>query len=151
MVTLRPAARDDVEFLFAALRASLRSYVEQTWGSWDDAEQRALFVDTIDLATHQVIEADGRAVGCLSVEEYVDRVALNRIFLLPDVQRRGIGTELVRGLLARAHAQGLPVVLTVQKVNRQARALYERLGFAVVTETATHYSMEAAPPELRSQ
>ena len=144
-VTLRPATRDDVEFLFAALRAALRSYVEQTWGSWDDAEQRALFVDTIDLATHQVIEVDGRAVGCLSVEEHVDRIVLHRIFLLPEAQRHGVGSALVRSLLAHAHAQRRPVVLTVQRVNRDARALYERLGFAVVTETSTHYGMEAAP------
>ena len=146
-VTLRPATREDVEFLFSALRASLRSYVEQTFGTWDDAHQRALFVDTIDLATHQVIEVDGRDAGCLAVEEFVDRVALNRIYLLPEAQRKGVGTALIHALIARSHARGLPVVLSVQKVNVAARALYEGLGFAVVTETSTHYGMEAAPPE----
>ena len=149
-MTLRPATRDDVEFLFAALRASLRRYVEQTLGSWDDTHQRELFVATIDLATHQVIEVDGRAVGCLSVEEYIDRVALNRIFLLPEAQRRGVGTELICAVRDRAHARGLPLVLSVQRVN-PARALYERLGFAVVSETSTHFGMEAAPPEAPAQ
>ena len=147
----RPATRDDVEFLFSALRAALRGYVEQTYGGWEDAHQRALFVDTIDLATHQVIEVDGRDAGCLAVEEFVDRIALNRIFLLPEAQGRGTGTALIQSLLARAHARNLPVVLSVQKVNHAARALYERLGFAIVTETSTHYGMEAAPPDDRTQ
>lgn len=144
--TLRPATRDDVEFLFATLRAAIGPYVE----SWDDAEQRDLFVGTIDLATHQVIEVDGRAVGCLSVEEFIDRVALNRIFLLPDAQRRGVGTQLIGAVRDRAHARGLPLVLSVQRGN-PAQALYERLGFAVVSETSTHFGMEAAPPEPRAQ
>ena len=108
------------------------------------------FVEAIDLGTHQVIEVDGRAAGCLSVEEFVDRVALNRIFLLPDVQRRGVGTELICAVRDRAHARGLPLVLTVQRVN-PARALYERLGFAVVSETSTHLGMEAAAPDESAQ
>jgi GNAT superfamily N-acetyltransferase len=145
-VMLRPATRDDVDFLFATLRAAIGPYFE----SWDDAEQRDLFVGTIDLATHQVIEVDDRAVGCLSVEEYIDRVALNRIFLLPEAQRRGVGTELICAIRDRAHARGLPLVLSVQRVN-PARALYERLGFAVVSETSTHFGMEAAPPEASAQ
>lgn len=149
-VALRPATRDDVEFLFTTLRAAIGSYVEATWGGWDDAYQRELFVGTIDLATHQVIEVEGRAVGCLSVEEFIDRVALNRIFLMPEAQRRGVGTALVCAVRDRAHARGLPLVLTVQRVN-PARALYERLGFAVVSETSTHYGMEAAPPEQPAQ
>lgn len=149
-VALRPATRDDVEFLFTTLRAAIGSYVEATWGGWDDAYQRELFVGTIDLATHQVIEVEGRAVGCLSVEEFIDRVALNRIFLMPEAQRRGVGTALVCAVRDRAHARGLPLVLTVQRVN-PARALYERLGFAVVSETSTHYGMEAAPPEQPTQ
>jgi ribosomal protein S18 acetylase RimI-like enzyme len=150
-IALRPATRDDVEFLFAALRDSMRDYVEQTYGSWDDAHQRALFVDTIDLATHQVIEVDGRDIGCIAVEEFVDRIALNRIFLMPGAQRRGVGSTLVQELVGRAHARGLPVVLSVQKVNQAARALYQRLGFTVVTETSTHYGMEAAAPEEPGQ
>ena len=35
-VTLRPAAEGDAEFAFAALRASMRSYVSATWGVWDE-------------------------------------------------------------------------------------------------------------------
>jgi ribosomal protein S18 acetylase RimI-like enzyme len=150
-VTLRPAARSDVEFLYSALRASLRDYVEATDGGWDDAHQRALFVDTIDLSIHQVIEIDGRDAGCLAVEEFVDRIALNRIFLLPEAQGRGVGTAMIQTLNAGAHARGLPVVLSVQKVNTAARALYQRLGFAVVTETSTHYGMEAAMPDGASR
>jgi hypothetical protein len=40
-LTLRVAAREDLEFLFSLLRVSLGPYVEQTFGPWQDEEQRA--------------------------------------------------------------------------------------------------------------
>ncbi len=131
---LRPATRDDVAFLTGMLRAAIG----------------AAFVGEIDLATHQVVEVEGRAIGCLAVEEFVDRFALDRIYLLPAAQRRGIGTALICAVRDRAHARGLPLVLSVQRENA-ARALYQRLGFVVVSETSTHFGMEAAPPESRAQ
>ena len=145
MSTLRPASGDDVEFAFSALRASMRSYIEATWGMWDEPWQRQRFFESFVPATHQIIvDESGRSIGCLAVEEHPDHVFLARIFLLPEAQGRGIGTRLVRTLLDSAHRRGLPVALTILKVN-PARRLYERLGFAVVGETETHFRMEAKP------
>lgn len=140
-ITLRDAAADDVEFLFSLLRASLGPYVVQTFGPWDDAEQRTRFLETTDPATHRIVEQDGRPVGCLAVRRLPDEVRLNRVLLLPEVQNRGIGTQLVREVVAKARAAGLPVRLRVFRVN-PARRLYERLGFVATGETDTHVLME---------
>lgn len=113
MISLRPASEADAEFIFSALRASMRPYVEATWGTWDERWQR-------------------------------DHVCLARVFLLPRAQGRGIGSMLIRQVCEAAHRRGLPVVLTILKVN-PARRLYERLGFTVVGETATHLRMESRP------
>ncbi|MCI0636496.1 MAG: GNAT family N-acetyltransferase [Actinobacteria bacterium] len=142
-IALRVAANEDLEFLFALLRASLGPYVEQTFGPWDDEDQRARFFASTDPATHRVIELDGRPVGCLAVRWLADEVRLDRIFLLPAHQSRGIGTHLVREVVAQACAAGLPVRLRVFRVN-PARRLYERLGFATTGETETHVLMEHA-------
>ncbi len=147
MVTLRPATEDDLEFAFAALRAAMRTYVEATWGPWDETWQHRLFADTFVPATHQIIEQSGRAVGCLAVEDKPDHVFLARIFLLPEAQGQGIGTGLVGRICESANRRGLPVVLTILKVN-PARRLYERLGFTVVSATETHFRMECPPRPL---
>jgi GNAT superfamily N-acetyltransferase len=144
-VATRPATRDDLEFAFATLRASMRDYVEATWGAWDDAHQRALFAPTFDLRTHRVIRDGDRDVGILAVEEHVDRVHLGRIFLAPSAQRHGLGGRLVGALLAWSSARGLPVVLTVLRTNPAATRFYERLGFRAVGETSTHLHFEATP------
>ena len=142
-ITLRDAASDDLEFLFSLLRVALGPYVVQTFGPWDDAEQRARFFAATDPAMHRIVEQDGRPVGCLAVRRLPDEVRLNRVLLLPEVQSRGIGTQLVREVLAQARAAGLPVRLRVFRVN-PARRLYERLGFVVTAETDTHFLMEHA-------
>lgn len=63
--------------------------------------------------------------------------------LLPEFQGRGIGTKLIQAVMGEAAGLGLPLRLQVLKANR-ARRLYERLGFHVYAETATHLQMSRA-------
>jgi GNAT superfamily N-acetyltransferase len=140
-ISLRVAGPEDVEFLFSVLQAALGPYVEQTYGAWDEAEQHARFLAGIRPETHQVVELAGQPVGCLAVDWLPDHVNLKRVFLLPAIQGRGIGTHLVRQVLARARAANLPVRLRVFKVN-PARRLWQRLGFDVIGETEVHWLME---------
>jgi D-alanyl-D-alanine carboxypeptidase len=143
-ITLRVARSEDLGFLFSLLKVALGPYIEQTYGAWQEAEQHKQFMARTRPETHQVVELAGRAVGCLAVEWLPDRVKLNRIFLLPAVQRRGIGAQLVRHVLEQARASHLPVSLRVLKVN-PAQRLWRRLGFTVVGETETHWLMELPP------
>lgn len=76
-----------------------------------------------------------------------DRVWLARIAIVPVSQRRGIGTTILRSVLAQAASQGLPVMLQVLKVN-PAWQLYERLGFVITGETETHYLMSTGTGPL---
>lgn len=147
-VELRPASRADLALAFEALRAAMRDYVEATWGAWDDEQQRAQFAPSFDLRTHRIVRCEGEDAGVLAVAARVHCLALERIFLLPRWQRRGLGTAIVRALLASAHARRLPVELTVLRANRRARAFYERLGFRVAGETRTHFHLEAEPASL---
>lgn len=144
-ITLRPATQDDAEFLFALLRAALGPYVEETYGPWDEDDQRARFFASDPTGTHEIVEADGRRIGCLDVRRLDDQVKLNRVFLLPEYQNRGIGSRLISDVLAEADTAGLPVRLRVFKVN-PAQRLYRRLGFAVTDDTGTHLVMERTGP-----
>lgn len=142
-ITLRVAQAEDLEFLFSLLKVAFGPYVEQTYGAWHEAEQHARFISGTRPETHQVVELAGQPVGCLAVEWLPDHVELNRVFPLPGFQGRGIGTQLVRQVLAQAQAARLPVRLRVFKVN-PAQRLWQRLGFAVVGETEAHWLMEHA-------
>jgi ribosomal protein S18 acetylase RimI-like enzyme len=139
MITLRPAQEDDYAFLWELHRTAMRPYVEATWG-WDEAWQADYFRAHVAFSRCQIIQSAGVEVGALVVETQSDRVFLDLIEIFPAYQRAGIGTAVIRQVLAQATQQGLPVALQVLKVN-PARVLYERLGFVVTEETATHYLM----------
>ncbi|WP_246278840.1 GNAT family N-acetyltransferase [Phytohabitans rumicis] len=139
MVELRPATPADSEFCFALRQVALRPYVEATWG-WDEAAQRGFHERRFDPAATQIVTVDGRDVGRLVVERGPDETVLGLIELLPAYQGRGIGTALIRDLIA----EGRPVALEVLAVNRKAYALYERLGFRETgrDETKVHMRIE---------
>ncbi len=139
--TFRPARDTDAEWLFTLRRATMRDYVEQMFGPWDDDTQRRRFQQAGELNNIRIIVVGRREVGLLHVERERFAVFLANIHILPEYQNRGLGTTVIRSVQAGGQAAELPVRLQVLKVNRKARRLYERLGFVLRGETDTHFRM----------
>ncbi|HET6444610.1 MAG TPA: GNAT family N-acetyltransferase [candidate division Zixibacteria bacterium] len=139
--SLRQATNADYDFLYHLKTTCLKEYVAATWG-WDEEYQQGRFAEFFDPAATQVVVVDGRDVGQLSVEDKGEELFLAGIYLLPDWQNRGLGTEIIQSLLSAAEASGQWVSLQVLRVN-PARSLYERLGFRVLAETDTHLIMHS--------
>jgi ribosomal protein S18 acetylase RimI-like enzyme len=143
--TLRAASNDDRDFAFELNRVTMREYVEATWG-WDDAEQEALFDEHFDPADCEIVRVGQTDIGLLAVQEHDDELHLAGIYLLPEWQSRGIGSSIVRSVLARGAASAKPVLLRVLHSNPRAEALYERLGFTRFRTIETHAYLRADPP-----
>jgi GNAT superfamily N-acetyltransferase len=84
------------------------------------------------------IEVGGRDAGYISVEDrrtcwYIDAFAI-----LPNYQKRGVGSAALRSVLAAAPK---PVRLSVLRTNR-ARTLYLRTGFRVIGQDRLRELME---------
>jgi ribosomal protein S18 acetylase RimI-like enzyme len=140
IVELRLAGEADLDFLFNLARDALGPYVEEIWG-WRDEEQRPIQHAWAERAAVQVIQADGEPIGCLAITPHADHVFVDRIALLPQWQRQGIGTELLLGIMQDAAEQGLFVRLSVLD-NNPAQELYARLGFRVTTREPHKVRME---------
>jgi ribosomal protein S18 acetylase RimI-like enzyme len=140
-LTLRKATIADSEFAFQTKKAALGRYIEQVWG-WDEEEQRRLHEDRFARRDYQVIRSKHTDVGILVSERLPDHVAVYQLFVLPEHQGKGIGTECMERILAEAAGAGLPVRLDVLKVNQQALRFYRSLGFRSVGGTETHIRME---------
>jgi len=139
-ITFRSAAIGDGEWLFALKRATMRDSIAAVYG-WDDEVQRRMFEEKFEPGKIRIIQVDGRDGGLLDVRERDDHVFLGRIEVMPVFQRQGIGAAVIQSVVAEAKKKHLPVLLQVLKPN-PARALYERLGFFVYEETATHFKMK---------
>jgi ribosomal protein S18 acetylase RimI-like enzyme len=110
---------------------------------WPAITLRQRFRSEIDVATCHVISIDGRRAGYISIEDrdsfwYIDAIAISRRH-----QGQGIGTLVLRDVLAEAGSR--PVRLNVLHVNR-ARSLYERLGFRVIRRDEQRQIMEWRAP-----
>jgi GNAT superfamily N-acetyltransferase len=141
---LRPATSVDRDFLFELHRATMRPYIEAIFG-WDDATQAELFDESFTPADCQIIQVSGEDAGVLEVAETAEEIWLTLIEIDPRWQGAGIGTSVVRSLLRRGAETGRPVGLRVLRTNTPARALYERLGFAVFRETDERIFLRAEP------
>jgi ribosomal protein S18 acetylase RimI-like enzyme len=78
-------------------------------------------------------------------------IRLVDIAFLPEFRSGGLGTSILRDLLAEGEAAGKPVTIHVEVYNPAMR-LYERLGFRSVEERGPYRLMEwrAASPQLNT-
>jgi len=139
----RSATEADYGFLWAVHQATMKEHIERTSG-WDDREQETWFRGRFDSAEMQVVLYNEERVGSISVDREPERITLTGIEIAPQYQRRGIGTWLVKRLLAEADAARIPVELRVLKGN-PAKRLYERLGFVQVGEIEMLDAMRRNP------
>jgi RimJ/RimL family protein N-acetyltransferase len=95
-------------------------------------------------ARFEVIELEGRPIGRLYVDRRPDELLIVDIALVPGHRGAGIGTGILRALLAEAAASGRPVRVHVEQ-NNPARRLYGRLGFVRVADHGVYQLMECPP------
>jgi ribosomal protein S18 acetylase RimI-like enzyme len=138
-LTLRPATELDREFLRALHHACYRSWVEPIWG-WDQADQDRRFDRAFGVAGRVIVEFDAEPIGTLKTSRIGGSLSVDDIEVAPQHQSRGMGSRLLRGVLAEADRESIPVRLQVLRTN-PARRLYERLGFTVERETDSHVLM----------
>ena len=150
---LRPVADRDRAFL-VELYASVRE-PELAHVPWDDnlkrafvehqfAAQDAHYREHYPGATLDVVEVDGEPAGRLYVHRGPSDIRIMDIALVPAYRGRGIGTTLLRGLIAEAEGSRRKLSIHVE-VNNPARRLYERLGFRPAGEHGVYVLMERPP------
>lgn len=153
MLSLRPATAADEPFLRAVHASTL--VAELAALSHDARAAQALARMQFDLqerayrtarpaALFAVVLIDGEPAGRLYVERSPAEIGVLDIALLPEHRGRGIGTELLLGLIGEARESGRRVTLSVLRSN-PARALYERLGFTVTGSDEVRVRMQWRP------
>jgi ribosomal protein S18 acetylase RimI-like enzyme len=147
----QPATFTDAEGREIALRAfegdpEERAALEEMYCDFDPADRaqgippvgeeavERWLVDLLGDGSLNVVAWDGdRAVGHATLVADRHEGYELAIFVAEAHQGAGIGTRLIRHLLGHGAANGVEDVwLTVERWNRPAVALYERVGFEVV-------------------
>jgi ribosomal protein S18 acetylase RimI-like enzyme len=151
---LRPATDADREFLLAVYGAVREAELSQV--QWPEGAKEAFVAQQFDAqdryyreyyanATFDVIEVDGRPAGRLYVDRWPAEIRIVDIALAAEFRGGGVGTALLRELIAEAETSGRSLTIHVEQGN-PARRLYERLGFVPVAERGHNTLMSAGPP-----
>ena len=151
-ITLRDALEEDEAFLrevYACTRAQEMALVP-----WND-EQRAAFLRMQFDGQHsyyhgQFPDADYKII--LENTEPIGRIYVHRteeirvldITILPAYRNRGLGSELIRELLAEGSRAGKSVSIWVERFN-PSRNLFDRLGFSQIQEDGYNLLLECGP------
>ena len=145
-IRLRPATYEDSDFAYGVMKSALGEYIEQTYG-WDEAKQREIHNRRFRPSATWIVVYGGSDIGLLAVDRHPDHIHVRQLFIVPEAQGNGIGSQLMREIRSESDCCCLPVRLRVLKVNHRARDFYIRHEFSVVGETDTHYQMEYCPQE----
>jgi ribosomal protein S18 acetylase RimI-like enzyme len=140
-IYVREARPADVDFARALYFQTMRGMIDPLFG-WDQRRQEESFAGWFHVEEAAIIVADGREVGWLQTRTNEREVFLASHYLRPDMQRRGIGTYILRKLIADSAQRSKTVTLAVMKINPAVR-LYQRLGFRVTHEDLYKFYMRS--------
>ena len=149
-ITLRPIEPGDEAFLYRVYASTREPEMAMT--NWTD-EQKEAFLRMQFTAQHSyyqeyypeaaflVVMLDGEPVGRFYVARWANEVRGIDIAILPEYRNAGIGTAILKDLMAEADMSGKPLTMHVEQFNPAIR-WYERLGFTRKGERGVYYLME---------
>ncbi len=149
-LAFRSISDADRDFLLRVY-ASTRAQEKELFG-WKDKEwqnflrlqfsiQHKYYQEQFSDAAYNIIVLNNEPVGRLYVDRRKDEVHIIDIALLPEFRNRGIGSKILKDLIAEAEEENIPVRIYVEHFNPALR-LYERLGFTQIDDTGVYFLME---------
>ena len=129
-MTVRPAAKEDIPAIAAMEGATFRSGASEPF-----------LASLIDGAGAVLAAAEGGALlGYAWYQLVLDEGYVGNVAVAESCRRQGVGTALVRAMLADAGERGAAfLTLEVRESNAAARRLYERCGFETVGVRRNYY------------
>ncbi len=148
---LRPVTPQDDEFLvslYATTRADELNQVQWAEGQkeqfvrWQFDMQRREYQARYPDAEYDVILIDELGAGRIWIGEDEEQIRLLDIAILTGFRNRGLGTLLLKRLIAEAKLAGKPLRHMVFVLNNDAHRFYERLGFVIIEDLGAYKHME---------
>lgn len=134
----RLASKEDLDGVLAIEDASFNNPTTREWYEEELKRPEVCFVYVLRTPEHPV------AAFC-AFWLVVDQAHINNLAVRPELRGRGLGTQLLEGIIAEvAHLGGKELTLEVRQSNDPARRLYTRAGF---TQEGVRKNYYTAPVE----
>lgn len=126
------AGEADFEPLLAIRIEVMREHLERVF-RYKPSRARRIFRQHFDEPGLRLILVNDRRAGCVAFRVGPEEIRLDSFYLTARHHNRGLGTRILKVLLAEADTLGLPVRLEVLR-GSPADRFYERHGFAKLSE-----------------
>lgn len=126
---LRPAKSDDFEFAWKTYLEAVKPYITpHLRRKWVDDEEKQRFAKIWRVEKSSIIMLGDKRIGWLAFDEAGDEIVVENGYIVPDYQRRGIGSGILSELVKSWTAKRKTVSLSILK-NAPHLPFFERLGF----------------------
>ena len=98
----REARESDFDFLYHLMKLSMKEYVVAAWGSWDEAFQMNYFLKKFNPGKNKIIVIHDTDAGAIMITEDSNNIKVDRFFLMPEFQGKGIGSRIMYALIEEA-------------------------------------------------
>ena len=112
--------------------------------------QKSFYDEHFSNASFDFLMLGDEVIGRLFVEIREDEIRLIDIALLPAFRGRGIGHQVLSGILADGESSRRVVRIHVEQ-NNPAMSLYLRLGFKQIETKGVYHLMEWSPANREDQ
>lgn len=134
------ASRQDRDFAFEAKRAAMGPHIRKMW-DWEEAYQRAVHDRNYAAKPFFAIKKSGKDIGTLSFQAGTRYVRFGEFYILPEFQRRGMGSMILSHCIALADRMKMPMRLEYLHWN-PVGSLYSRQGFREIGRSEIHVFLE---------
>jgi len=138
LLSYRKANDDDLAFLLQLRKASMGKHLAAAGLLLSDQQHLERIKEHFN--DSQLILINHKPIGLLQLAIMPDRIHIRQFQILPKFQGKGVGTQVLNLLIAKALQRHLPITLNVLLANR-AKRLYQRVGFKVSAQNDIEYQM----------
>jgi len=149
-ICFRPITEEDVDFLYHVYASTRQAEMSAT--GWSEAQveaflkmqfrlQHTQYIQNYSNASFDIILIDGIPAGRLYVDQKDNTMRIIDITLLPEFRGKGVGSRIMKKLVAQADAKGLVMSLHVE-MNNPVLPFYKSLGFEERELRGIYYYME---------
>lgn len=158
-ITLRPATQQDEDFLYNLYKLSRVDEFSMTGIGelqfemlmrMQYAARKMTYENNYPVSGHNIVIVDGAEAGQIWVFSDATQYRLIDIAIAGAFQNQGVGSSLMKSLIAQTIQAEIPLRCSVATNNPGSLRFHQRLGFRIVSSNEAYYQMEYAPDGERA-
>lgn len=92
----------DLDYMFDLYERISKDSIIQAQGYWCEEERYDSFLRGVSFDETYILEQDGRAFGCFCLTKLEESLSLQRMYIEPDMQGKGIGSKIIDYAITQA-------------------------------------------------